>query len=133
ADRRAAVLAPMAVLSTAALVPLVLDPPVPVVLALLFLSGLGVSFALPLNALFVQALPADYRTRGFAVANGGLVVAQGVGILAAGAVAELLPVPVTLGWTGVLGTAAVLGIVLLSTGDRSTAEPAAPHGSPTGR
>jgi len=57
-------------------------------LALLFLSGLGSSWLIPLNISFVQATPAAFRGRAFGVAVSGLYGVQGLGALAAGLAAE---------------------------------------------
>jgi len=63
-----------------------------VVVALLFVSGLGSAWMIPLNSAFVQAVPASHRGRAFGVAVSGLYGMQGLGALAAGAVtlADLL-------------------------------------------
>ena len=52
--------------------------------ALLFVSGLGASWLIPLNVSFVQAVPAAYRGRAFGVAVSGLYGVQALGALAAG-------------------------------------------------
>ncbi len=57
-------------------------------LALLFVSGLGASWLIPLNISFVQATPAPLRGRAFGVAVSGLYGMQGLGALAAGLAAE---------------------------------------------
>lgn len=57
-------------------------------LALLFLSGLGATWFIPLNIAFVQATPPAYRGRAFGVAVSGLYGVQGLGALAAGLAAE---------------------------------------------
>lgn len=59
-----------------------------VLVGLLFLSGLGASWVIPLNVAFVQAVPNAYRGRAFGVAVSGLYGIQGIGALAAGAAAE---------------------------------------------
>ena len=59
-----------------------------VLVGLLFLSGLGASWVLPLNFSFVQAVPSAYRGRAFGVAVSGLYGVQGLGALAAGFAAE---------------------------------------------
>jgi MFS family permease len=55
---------------------------------LLFVSGLGSAWLIPLNIAFVQATPAAYRGRAFGVAVSGLYGVQGIGALAAGLAAE---------------------------------------------
>jgi MFS family permease len=62
--------------------------PFAVLVGLLFLSGLGASWVIPLNVAFVQAVPNAYRGRAFGVAVSGLYGVQGIGALAAGALAE---------------------------------------------
>ncbi len=57
-------------------------------LALLFVSGLGSAWLIPLNIAFVQATPPALRGRAFGVAVSGLYGVQGVGALAAGLAAE---------------------------------------------
>ena len=82
-SRRLALMRPLALWSV---VLLCLTPVVPGVwgiAVLWFLAGLGTAFHLPANAAFVRAARADMRGRAFAVANGGLMLAQGCGILAA--------------------------------------------------
>jgi MFS family permease len=77
------------------------------VLALLFVSGLGSTWLIPLNVSFVQAAPAAYRGRAFGVAVSGLYGVQGIGALLAGLAAEgLLPSSV-LALCGAVGMIAV--------------------------
>ncbi|HEV2087348.1 MAG TPA: MFS transporter [Cryptosporangiaceae bacterium] len=106
-DRRVRALRPLALLAVVALVPVALGPPLWVVLGLFVLSGFGMSFLLPLNALFVQALPVSFRARAFGVVQAGLQVSQGVSIIFAGLAAEHLPV------TAVVAASGLFGIVLV--------------------
>jgi MFS family permease len=78
-----------------------------VVLALLFLSGVGQAWGIPLNLSFAEAVPSAFRGRAFGVAISGLSAAQGIGVLAAGALAEELSAG------GVLTAAAVLGAAVV--------------------
>ena len=74
---------------------------------LLFLSGLGASWVIPLNVAFVQAVPNAYRGRAFGVAVSGLYGVQGIGALAAGAAAEgVAP-------TGVMALCGGLGLLVV--------------------
>lgn len=109
--QRLALLRPLAVFTTVPLIGILFDPPLPVVLVLLFASGIGVSFTMPLNALFVRAVPPEIRTRAFAVANGGMLVAQGVCIVAAGLLVDMFSVPLVIGLVGIIG-AVVLSLVM---------------------
>jgi MFS family permease len=79
-----------------------------VVVALLFVSGLGSAWMIPLNASFVQAVPASHRGRAFGVAVSGLYGVQGLGALAAGAAAEGLPPSGVVALCGAVGLAAVV-------------------------
>jgi MFS family permease len=111
--RRIRLAIPLATLSTTALLPLLLDPPLPVVLALYVVSGIGLAAAIPLNAMFVRAVAPPYRGRAFGVARSGLEVAQGLAIVVAGAVASVLPVPVVIAlFGGVVGTVLVAVIAM---------------------
>lgn len=79
-----------------------------VLVGLLFLSGLGASWVIPLNVAFVQAVPNAYRGRAFGVAVSGLYGVQGIGALAAGAAAEGVTPPGVLALCGGLGLLAVV-------------------------
>ena len=76
-------------------------------IALLFLSGLGASWLIPLNVSFVQAVPSAYRGRAFGVAVSGLYGVQAIGALLAGLGAEGLSASAVLALSGGLGLLAV--------------------------
>jgi MFS family permease len=116
-------LVPLAWLSLAPLVLCLLDPPVPVALGLVLLSGVGTAFNLVARVEFVEnVLPAE-RGRGFAVASTGVMVAQGLGIAGTALLALVLPPYAVVGATGVLG----LGLLALAlvTSRRPVAPPEA--------
>jgi len=75
--------------------------------ALLFVSGLGSSWLIPLNISFVQATPAALRGRAFGVAVSGLYGVQGLGALAAGLAAEGVAASGVLALCGGVGMIAV--------------------------
>ena len=79
-----------------------------VLVGLLFLSGLGASWVLPLNYSFVQAVPSAYRGRAFGVAVSGLYGVQGLGALAAGFAAEGVAPSLVVALCGGVGLLAVL-------------------------
>ncbi|GAA3165661.1 MFS transporter [Blastococcus jejuensis] len=79
-----------------------------VLVGLLFLSGLGASWVLPLNYSFVQAVPSAYRGRAFGVAVSGLYGVQGLGALAAGFAAEGVSPSLVVALCGGVGLLAVL-------------------------
>ena len=84
----------------------------PTLLALLFLSGLGSSWLIPLNISFVQATPAAFRGRAFGVAVSGLYGVQGLGALAAGLAAEGVAPSGVLALCGGVGMIAVAPALL---------------------
>lgn len=104
---------PLAVLSGVALVPIALSPPLAGVVVLLFAMGFGTSFIIPLNPLFVRAVPADYRGRAMGVAVAGLNVSMGLGIVLAGAAADWLAPTAVVGMSGALGILVTLGLSLI--------------------
>jgi MFS family permease len=107
---RMRLLIPFAVLSVLALVPAVWLDSLPAVLLLLFLAGFGSAFHAPLNALFVRAVPAAYRGRAFGVAQSGVQAIQGLAMLAAGGAAVFFAPGLVIGWCGIIGTVAVVGL-----------------------
>jgi MFS family permease len=82
--------------------------PFAVLVGLLFVSGLGGSWTIPLNVSFVQAVPSAFRGRAFGVAVSGLYGVQGLGALAAGAVAEGLRPSAVVAVCGGLGLLTVV-------------------------
>jgi MFS family permease len=80
--------------------------------ALLFVSGLGSSWLIPLNISFVQATPAAFRGRAFGVAVSGLYGVQGLGALAAGLAAEGVAPSSVLALCGGVGMIAVAPALL---------------------
>jgi MFS family permease len=79
-----------------------------VLIGLLFVSGLGASWVIPLNVSFVQAVPSAYRGRAFGVAVSGLYGVQGIGALMAGLAAEGVAASGVVALCGGLGLIAVL-------------------------
>jgi hypothetical protein len=78
------------------------------VVGMLFVSGLGGAWLIPLNVAFVQAVPSAFRGRAFGVAVAGLYGVQGVGVLGAGLVAEGLPPTAVVAVSGAAGLLAVV-------------------------
>jgi MFS family permease len=107
-------LVPMAVLSTAALIPALLSPPLPVVLTLFTMMGLGAAFAAPVNAVFARQEAPAYRARAMGVAISGLMAVQGLGFLITGMLLDAgLRAPIVAGLSGLLGTATVAALGLI--------------------
>ena len=106
---RLKIIRPMALIAPLALIPALLDPPYPVVVVISALAGFGSAVLMPLNGLFVQVLPNAYRARAFGVMLGGMQMLHAISVLAAGAIAERVPVPL------VVGAWACAGLVLIGT------------------
>jgi MFS family permease len=96
----------LAVLSCAPLIGSAWSPPLWAVLALWTLAGAGGAYQFAAAAAFVQALRPDTRARAFGVAQSGLYAMQGLGILAGGAVAQLIGAPLAVGLAGLVGLTA---------------------------
>jgi MFS family permease len=104
-------LSPAAVFSVAILTPLVLAPSLAVAGGLLVAMGIGAAFSAPLNAIFVRRVAPAYRGRAMGVASSGLLAAQGIGFLVAGAAVDAGLAPTTVaGLSGAAGAVVVLAI-----------------------
>jgi MFS family permease len=101
----------LAVLSCAPLIGSAWSPPLWVVLTL---AGAGRAYQLAAAAAFVQALRPDTRARAFGVAQSGLYAVQGRGILAGGAVAQLIGAPLTVGLAGLVGLVGLTAATMLA-------------------
>jgi MFS family permease len=105
-DERLRMIGVLAMLSCAPLIASLLRPPLPVLVLLLMLAGAGGAYQLAAARAFVRALPNGQRGRAFGVAQSGLLAAQGLGILAAGAAARWISPPTVVAIAGALGLAA---------------------------
>jgi len=83
------------------------------VVALLFLAGIGGACSIPLNVAFVQAVPSAYRGRAFGVAAAGLAGVQGLGAVLAGLGAEALRPSTVVALAGGIGLLAVVVPLLI--------------------
>jgi MFS family permease len=114
-DRRERLVVPLVVLSlapilAAGLVAVLAEPgelAFALVVGLLFVSGLGASWLIPLNVSFVQAVPGAFRGRAFGVAVSGLYGVQAIGALLAGLGAERVSASGVLALSGGVGLLAV--------------------------
>jgi len=84
--------------------------------------------ALAAAAAFVQALRPDTRARALGVAQSGLYAVQGLGILAGGAVAQLIGAPFAVGLAGLLGLTAATMLAMSWTHLRGRLVHARPNG-----
>ncbi len=101
------------------------------VVALLFVSGLGASWLIPLNVSFVQAVPNAYRGRAFGVAVTGLYGVQALGALAAGLGAEGVSASGVLALSGGLGLIAVAPALVAYRRTQGFVAPAHAGGGPS--
>ncbi|SFP61924.1 Predicted arabinose efflux permease, MFS family [Geodermatophilus dictyosporus] len=101
------------------------------VVALLFVAGLGASWSIPLNVSFVQAVPSAYRGRAFGVAVSGLYGVQGLGALSAGLAAERVPPGAVVALAGGLGLIAVVPPLLGFARTRPAVAGDGPAGGPS--
>jgi len=105
---RARLMFPLAVCASAVLMPIALRPPLPVVLAILAVSGACAAFQVAANASFVLAAPQEQRSQAFGVAQAGMSLGQGAALLLAGAAAEHWSSAVVAGGAGVVGAVAAV-------------------------
>ncbi|MFF9278598.1 MFS transporter [Streptomyces griseosporeus] len=82
-----------------------LHPGLTVSLALLLLSGAGGAYTLGLDQWLVRAVPEELRGRTMTLLQAGLMTLQGVGMAAAGVVAEFTGAATAVAGAGALGTA----------------------------
>lgn len=102
----------LALLAVAPLVAIGFDLPLWGVIGCYALGGFGMAFIIPLNAMFVQAVPVSFRARTFGVAQSGLQVSQGLAVVLAGAIADRGDVRTVIGGAGAVGIVAVLLVSL---------------------
>jgi len=105
-DERLRMIGVLAMLSCAPLVASLLRPPLPVLVLLLVLAGAGGAYQLAAARAFVSSLPHGHRGRVFGVAQSGLLTAQGLGILLAGAAARWISPSTVVAIAGMLGVVA---------------------------
>jgi MFS family permease len=111
--RRLRMMGWMAMLSCLPLVVTALRPPLAVVLAAWFLSGVGGAYQLAANAAFVQCVPAERRGQAFGLVQSGLMAVQGIGILIGGFAAERLGPEPVVALAGVIGVTAAAVLAIL--------------------
>jgi hypothetical protein len=124
-------LVPGALLTCVPLVLTAADPGVPGVVALWALSGAGAAYQVVAIVAFQRAVPNAQRAAAFGVVGGVLLGVQGLGTLAAAALAEPLGPTGAVAAFGAAGTLATLA--LAPAGRRLTASPAPlPADTPAG-
>ena len=111
--RRLALMRPLAVLSTMPLLGFVLRPSLAGALLLLLVSGAFWSYQIPLQVEFVMAVPPDLRGRAFSVAASGVQVAQGIGVIVGGALAEVAGTRPAIVIAGIVGGFVMLALAFV--------------------
>ncbi|GII52635.1 MFS transporter [Planotetraspora thailandica] len=109
----------MAMLTCAPLIACLMRPPLEAVLALWALSGVGGAYQLAANAAFVQCVPPAGRGQAFGLVQSGLLAAQGLGILAGGAIAQQIGPEPVVALAGAAGLAVAVVLTLLWAESRS--------------
>jgi hypothetical protein len=105
---------PMAVAACLVLLACLARPGLVLLLVILAVSGLLSAYQIAANAGFVLAAPEDRRGQAYAIANGGMMLAQGLVYVLAGAAATVAAVPpaIVVAGSGALGAAAAVWLVL---------------------
>lgn len=112
-DLRRRLIPPFAVLTPLALVPSLFNPSVFGIAAMAAVAGFAIAGMFPAaNGIFVQVLPPGYRARAFGVMQSGVQLAQGLAVLATGALSELIALPKAVGAWSVAGVLLVLVMAL---------------------
>lgn len=94
---------PLAISLVAILALFSLNPPFPVQLVLLIVSGMCSAYALGIDKRLLQLTPPSLLARMYVVNGTGLMVAQGVGFAAGGLLADVLDVHRAVGYLGAIG------------------------------
>ena len=89
-ETRVRLMGPLAVATCAVLIPTGLAPVLGAAVALWFLSGVASAYNMITNATFVQNVPDHSRGQAVGLAQAALRVAQGVGIVGSGLLAQLV-------------------------------------------
>jgi MFS family permease len=110
---RTTLMRPLAIACCATLMLFALQPPLPLALLIIVVSGLFDCFQVPAVAAFVHAAPASHRSQLFGVAQAAMSLGQGAAMIAAGAIAEHVSPSATIALSGAVGAVAA---VLISAG-----------------
>ncbi len=97
------------------------QPPLPLALLVLLVSGLFDCYQLAANAEFVSAVPARQRSQAFGIAQGGMSLGQGAAMIIAGAAAQHFAPSDVVAATGSLGVIAAALIALIAVSGARTA------------
>jgi MFS family permease len=123
---RQRLLGPLAVAACAVLIGCLARPDVTVVVLLFVLSGAGAAYHTVASAAFVQAVPDAQRGQAFGLAVTSLRVSQGLGVVVAGAIADVLRPSLVVGMAGVIG--ALIALLAARAWRRASAATTSPVG-----
>lgn len=102
---------PLAAVSLLPMAAFVTDPPLPMAVVLLLLTGLCAAYALGMDRWFVEEVPDDARGQAMSLMGAGIMTLQGIGMAAGGAMADWVPPYAVICGGGALGTLCVLGVL----------------------
>jgi MFS family permease len=105
---------PLAFFACLPLIVCLADPGLTVLLIALIASGMAMSFNVPANQAFVQALQPGVRGRAFGLAAGGLAVSQGLALLLAGVLGDWLAPSIVVGLSGLVGVCCMRFVTYIS-------------------
>ena len=101
---------PLAITLTGLMIAFVAGPPLGVSIALLIATGAASAYGLGLDQALRDTTPPTLMARMFTVNSTGLMVTQGVGFAAAGALGQIVPADQAIALAGAVGVVAVLGL-----------------------
>jgi MFS family permease len=110
--QRINLMGPLAILTCGALVLTVLRPGLVASLVIFTLSAAFGVYQIAANTEFVVRVPGERRAQAFGIANMGVIVGQGVGFVAAGAAAEVVPPAAVIAVSGAIGAVAAFVLAL---------------------
>jgi hypothetical protein len=105
---------PMAVAACLILAACLVGPDLPALLVIVTASGLLASYQIAANAAFVLAVPDERRGQAYAIANGGMNLAQGLLYVLAGATASLVTPAGVVAGSGLAGAALAICLMLVA-------------------
>jgi MFS family permease len=108
---RERVTVPLAAASLLPMTAFATDPPLPVAIVLLLLTGLCAAYALGMDKWFVEEVPESLRGQAMSLMGAGIMTLQGIGMAAGGAIADWAPPYAVVCGGGVIGTVAVLTVL----------------------
>ena len=127
---RATLVGPLAVGAGIPLIVCATTPALPLTMILWAVSGLCTAYQIQVVAEFVQTISPSIRGQGISLASGGLLAAQGIGLVAGGAVAQLTSPGTAIAAAGGLATILAAGLAAARRrGETRSGEQAA--GAPT--